>query len=140
MILVNVAQGYYVLDALWNEKAILTTMDIVTDGFGFMLAFGDLVWVPFTYSLQARYLSLFPQDLSTPYLVLIVFLNLTGLWIFRGSNSEKNEFRTNPDDPSVADLKYIKTSSGSKLLVSGWWGLARKINYTGIVKKLICFR
>lgn len=31
-------------------------MDITTEGFGFMLAFGDLTWVPFTYSLQARYL------------------------------------------------------------------------------------
>jgi hypothetical protein len=27
-------------------------MDITTDGFGFMLAFGDLAWVPFTYTLQ----------------------------------------------------------------------------------------
>lgn len=27
-------------------------MDITTDGFGFMLSVGDLVWVPFTYSLQ----------------------------------------------------------------------------------------
>lgn len=33
-------------------QSILTTMDITTDGFGFMLAFGDLAWVPFTYSLQ----------------------------------------------------------------------------------------
>lgn len=32
------------LDALWFEPAILTTMDITTDGFGFMLAFGDLAW------------------------------------------------------------------------------------------------
>ena len=31
-------------------------MDITTDGFGYMLAFGDLSWVPFTYSLQARIL------------------------------------------------------------------------------------
>ena len=41
-------------DALCDEQAILTTMDITTDGFGHMLAFGDLSWVPFTYSLQAR--------------------------------------------------------------------------------------
>jgi hypothetical protein len=40
------SQGYYVLDAVMNEEAILTTMDITTDGFGFMLAFGDLAWVP----------------------------------------------------------------------------------------------
>ena len=61
MLLVCVFQFIYVLDALWFEKAILSTMDIVHDGFGFMLAFGDLVWVPFTYSLQARYLVDHPQ-------------------------------------------------------------------------------
>ena len=131
MILVNLAQGYYILDALLNEKAILTTMDIVTDGFGFMLCFGDLVWVPFTYSLQARYLSLYPQDLSFEYLSLILFVNILGLYIFRSANSEKNAFRTDPNDPSIAHLKFITTEKGSKLLVSGWWGAARKINYTG---------
>lgn len=57
--------GLYVLDALWLEKAILTTMDITTDGFGFMLAFGDLAWVPLTYSLQARYLVDHPK--ACPY-------------------------------------------------------------------------
>ena len=56
MALVCAFQALYVLDALWFEPAILTTMDITTDGFGFMLAFGDLAWVPFTYSLQARVL------------------------------------------------------------------------------------
>lgn len=61
MLLVCVFQFIYILDALWFEKAILSTMDIVHDGFGFMLAFGDLVWVPFTYSLQARYLVDHPQ-------------------------------------------------------------------------------
>ena len=56
MALVCAFQALYVVDALWFEPAILTTMDVTTDGFGFMLAFGDLVWVPFTYSLQARYI------------------------------------------------------------------------------------
>ncbi|XP_056664468.1 delta(14)-sterol reductase LBR-like [Monodelphis domestica] len=51
MILVNSFQLLYVVDALWHEEALLTTMDIMHDGFGFMLAFGDLVWVPFVYSL-----------------------------------------------------------------------------------------
>ncbi|CAN2390911.1 delta14-sterol reductase activity, partial [Pristimantis euphronides] len=44
MILVCGFQALYVMDALWHEEAILTTMDIVHDGFGFMLAFGDLCW------------------------------------------------------------------------------------------------
>ncbi|KAJ3311950.1 hypothetical protein HDV04_003559 [Boothiomyces sp. JEL0838] len=131
MVLVLLGQGYYVIDALWNESAILTTMDITTDGFGFMLVFGDLVWVPFTYSLQARYLSMFPLELSTQFFVFICALNLFGLYVFRSSNSEKNQFRTDPSHPAVAHLKYINTTRGTKLLASGWWGMARKINYTG---------
>jgi hypothetical protein len=61
MALVCGFHGLYVADALWHEPAILTTMDITTDGLGFMLAFGDLAWVPFTYSLQTRYLVDHPQ-------------------------------------------------------------------------------
>lgn len=57
MVMVNVFQLVYVMDSLWFEKSILTTMDITTDGFGFMLAFGDNTWVPFTYVLQAKYLA-----------------------------------------------------------------------------------
>jgi hypothetical protein len=34
MLLITVFQGFYVWDALYMEKAILTTMDITTDGFG----------------------------------------------------------------------------------------------------------
>ena len=51
-VLVNIFQLQYVWDALYFERSILTTMDITTDGFGFMLAFGDLSWVPFTYSCK----------------------------------------------------------------------------------------
>ena len=54
-------QALYILDCLWFEPSILTTMDIATEGFGFMLSFGNLAWVPFTYSLQARYLVDHPQ-------------------------------------------------------------------------------
>lgn len=50
-------------------------MDIVHDGFGFMLVFGDLAWVPFTYSLQAAYLVAHPQTLSNLTAVVIVALN-----------------------------------------------------------------
>jgi hypothetical protein len=52
MLLVNGFELWYIADALLNEAAILTTMDITTDGFGFMLAFGDLAWVPFTFCTQ----------------------------------------------------------------------------------------
>ncbi|KAI5614375.1 delta(14)-sterol reductase, partial [Silurus asotus] len=131
MLLVNAFQLLYVTDALWNEEAVLSTMDIVHDGFGFMLAFGDLVWVPFTYSLQAAFLVSHPHTL-TPFNALSIFLlNGIGYYIFRKSNSEKNQFRRDPTHPSVRHLKTIATATGKQLLVSGWWGFVRHPNYLG---------
>ncbi|KZF23528.1 Delta(14)-sterol reductase [Xylona heveae TC161] len=124
-------QALYVFDALWMEPAVLTTMDITTDGFGFMLAFGDLVWVPFIYSLQCRYLAVHPVQLGLWGTLGVLAVQGLGYSIFRGANNEKNRFRTDPKDPKVAHLKYMETKSGSKLLISGWWGVARHINYFG---------
>lgn len=83
MILVNLFQGLYVWDGLFYERAILTTMDITTDGFGFMLAFGDLCWVPFVFSLQARYLVTNDPGLPLWALGAISSANMLGYAIFR---------------------------------------------------------
>ncbi|XP_016063911.1 PREDICTED: delta(14)-sterol reductase isoform X1 [Miniopterus natalensis] len=131
MWLVNGFQLLYVGDALWHEEAVLTTMDITHDGFGFMLAFGDLAWVPFTYSLQAQFLLHHPQPLALPTASAICLLNAVGYYIFRGANSQKNTFRKNPSDPRVAGLETISTATGRQLLVSGWWGMVRHPNYLG---------
>ena len=131
MVLVNVFQAIYVLDSLVFERAILTTMDITTDGFGFMLAFGDLAWVPFTYSLQTRVLVTDSPSLPTMALVAIIALKLLGYAMFRGSNSQKDIFRRNPKDPRVQHLRTLATKRGTKLIVSGWWGISRHINYFG---------
>eukprot|EP00548_Thalassiothrix_antarctica_P013564 CAMPEP_0194168426 /NCGR_PEP_ID=MMETSP0154-20130528/3403_1 /TAXON_ID=1049557 /ORGANISM="Thalassiothrix antarctica, Strain L6-D1" /LENGTH=489 /DNA_ID=CAMNT_0038879571 /DNA_START=26 /DNA_END=1491 /DNA_ORIENTATION=- len=131
MMLINIFQGIYVWDALYQERAILTTMDITQDGFGFMLCFGDLAWVPFTYSLQAKYLVKHDPNLSYITLFCIILLHIVGYSIFRGANGQKDAFRRNPSDPSVAHLSFLQTKRGTKLLVSGYWGMARKINYTG---------
>ncbi|GAD91665.1 delta(14)-sterol reductase [Paecilomyces variotii No. 5] len=131
IILVTVFQGFYVLDALYMEPAILTTMDVIMDGFGYMLAFGDVVWVPFIYSFQTRYLSVFPYELGIYGIAIVLGCTGIGYFIFRGANSQKNRFRQNPNDPRVKHLTYMETATGSKLITSGWWGCARHINYFG---------
>ncbi|KAI8609499.1 hypothetical protein BC830DRAFT_832632 [Chytriomyces sp. MP71] len=54
----SLPSSFTVFDALRNETAILTMMDITTYGFGFMLNFGDLnrSRSP-SHTLQLRYLS-----------------------------------------------------------------------------------
>jgi len=132
MVLVCLFQTWYVADALWFERSILTTMDVTTDGFGYMLAFGDLAWVPFTYSLQARYLaSSLPFNWSILAVCGIIALKIIGYCAFRGANSQKDQFRRDPNHPSVKNIKTINTKRGTKLMISGWWGIARHINYVG---------
>ncbi|KPM43701.1 Delta(14)-sterol reductase [Neonectria ditissima] len=130
-ICITAVQALYVVDSWWNEPAILTTIDITNDGFGFMLSFGDIVWLPFVYSLPVRYLATHPVSLGPLGLAGMLALIGIGFTIFRSANNEKNRFRTNPEDPKVAHLKYLQTKRGSKLLISGWWGVARHINYFG---------
>ncbi|XP_077138306.1 delta(14)-sterol reductase LBR isoform X2 [Ranitomeya variabilis] len=131
MVLVNAFQLLYVLHALWNQEGMLTSLDIAHDGFGFMLAFGNLVWVPFAYTLQAAYLVRHPVEISRIVLGAIVAMNTLGYVIFRNANKQKNAYRKNPQDPRLSHLKSIPTLCGSKLLVSGWWGFVRHPNYVG---------
>jgi protein-S-isoprenylcysteine O-methyltransferase Ste14 len=131
IVFISVVQAWYIIDSWWNEPAILTTMDITTDGFGMMLSFADFVWEPFAYPLQTRYLATHPVHLGPVHLSLMFALIGIGYYIFRTANNEKNRFRTDEKDPRVSHLKYMKTKAGSKLLISGWWGVARHINYFG---------
>ncbi|THU98299.1 ERG4/ERG24 ergosterol biosynthesis protein [Dendrothele bispora CBS 962.96] len=128
MWLVLIGHIGYITDALYNESALFTTMDIISDGFGYMLSIGVLSWIPFTFSLQARYLVFNQLELGSFASAGIFLLNATGYWIFRDSNNEKNDFR-NGRNPK--NLKYMTTNSGSKLITSGWWGLSRHPNYMG---------
>lgn len=89
-------------------------MDIVTDGFGYMLSIGDLCWVPFTYTLQARYLAFHPTYLSKEAIAGVLAVQAVGYYIFRASNGEKNDFR-NGKNPKGTSLKTSRRSTRLKL-------------------------
>jgi Delta14-sterol reductase len=131
IVFITAFQALYVADGEYMEPAILTTIDCINDGFGFMLSFGDVAWLPFIYSMQTRYLAVHPVSLGLLGNAGVLAVTAIGYYIFRSSNNQKNRFRTNPKDPRVAHLETLTTSQGSKLLTSGWWGAARHINYLG---------
>lgn len=82
------------------------SQDITSDGFGFMLAVGDLCWVPFVYCLQARYLVFRPAQLGPVASVAIFLCNFAGYYIFRTANGEKNDFRNGKNPKSGCCLPY----------------------------------
>lgn len=132
MLLVVFFQILYVADYFWFEDAILTTWDIKHENFGFILGWGCLVWIPFSYGLQPLYLVLHPEPLPWWGAAGIFALNALGFWIFRTSNLQKHRFASDPMQPIWGEKpEFIKTQRGSLLLVSGWWGISRHSNYLG---------
>ena len=134
-------QFFYILDYFWQEQSILTTMDIKHDPFGWMLCWGDLVWVPFSYTLQGFYLYINPDvDVGLIPGVCIFALHFLGYRIFRESNNQKHNFRTGATKTTWGEKsKFIKTERGTKLLHSGWWGLSRHPNYLGDVTMALAY-
>jgi steroid 5-alpha reductase family enzyme len=131
MVLVNAFQFLYVADYFYHEEAILTSWDIKHENLGWMRCWGSLVWVPLTYTLQAHYLVYHTHELSPLAALAIIALNLTGYAIFRGANLQKHKFRK--DHTTLVwgkSPEWIETGHGT-LLTSGWWGIARHLNYFG---------
>ena len=64
-----------------------------------MLVFGDYVFIPFFFSIQCHYLLEYPDFESPLVAIPLVLLFLVGYYIFRVSNSQKNQFRTDPSLP-----------------------------------------
>ena len=132
MVLVCVLQLWYVVDFYWFEDAMLTTWDINYENYGFMLAQGFIVWMPFNFSLQAQYLVYHQPNIPLAVIPLIALFNFAGYYVFRASNLQKHNFRTDPNAQIWGKPPtFLQTKRGTKLLTSGFWGLARHTNYLG---------
>jgi delta14-sterol reductase/lamin-B receptor len=130
---VIVLQLIYVANTFWNESWLLTTIDIQQERFGWMLVFGDLVLVPMTYCLQAFYLIDHFRDPSPLWIAAVILVNAAGYAIFMGANLQKNRFRRDPENCIIwgKPARSMETERGTRLLLSGFWGLARHVNYLG---------
>lgn len=118
----------YLFNYFQFEYGMLHTWDIVEERFGWMLVWGDYVLVPFFYCLPGLLLAETGGDLPVPISIPCVALYLFGFWLFRGANQQKHAFRR---DPSVRIWGRRARTIGGRLLVSGFWGIGRKLNYTG---------
>lgn len=122
----------YIADYYVHEDAILTTWDIVHEPFGWMLCWGSLIYVPFFYPLAAIWLAAHPYSLPGWAAVLTFVIGVTGYVIFRQCNIQKHRFRRDPTTRIWGkEPTFIQTRHGTKLLTSGWWGVASHANYLG---------
>ncbi len=128
MVLYQVFTFLYVLNYFQFEQGMIHTWDIVSERFGWNLVWGDYVLVPFFYCLPGWWLVYAPESLSPAAAVTIVLLFVFGFWLFRGANQQKHGFKRDPD--IMIWGRRAQTLDG-RLLISGFWGIGRHLNYTG---------
>ena len=129
MALYQIFTFLYVFNYFQFEYGMVHTWDIVSERFGWMLVWGDYVLVPFFYCVAGWWL----VDASGPPLspvvaAGIVVLFVFGFWLFRGANEQKHRFR---QDRTVKIWGKRAETFDGRLLVSGFWGIGRHLNYTG---------
>ncbi|KAK3360022.1 Delta(24(24(1)))-sterol reductase like protein [Lasiosphaeria hispida] len=129
-----------------GEELIISTWDMYYEKWGFMLIFWNLAGVPLSYCHCIIYLANHHPDEYrwNRWILTAMFAGyLFVYWVWDSCNSQKNRFRaaekgklvlrrTFPQLPwqTVENPKTIETGLGDKILVDGWYGLARKVHYT----------
>ena len=118
----------YIANYFHFEYGMLHTWDVIAENFGWMLVWGDYVLVPFFYSIGGWYVLRTTDPMQVYEVVGLIVLFAVGMTLFRGANQQKHRFKEDPQAKIWG--KTAKTLDG-KLLISGFWGIGRKLNYTG---------
>lgn len=124
--------SYFVVDYITFEEVHLYTYDFFAENVGFKLGWGCIAFYPFFYSIPIWATASLPNPHTPNYLLVLYALLFFVSWsLARGANMQKYFFKKDPSK-SFLGIKPKTISDGNKtLLVSGYWGLSRHINYLG---------
>jgi delta14-sterol reductase len=124
--------SYFVWEYLNFERVHLYTYDFIAERVGLKLGFGCLTFYPYFYAI-AIWAAVDLPNPQTPIWLTICFgiLFLTGWSLARGANMQKYYFKTQPEKSFLRIKPEIITDGQHTLLVNGFWGLSRHINYLG---------
>lgn len=124
--------SWFVIDYLIFEEVHLYTYDFLAERVGFKLGWGDTAFYPYFYAIPLWATAELPNP-RTPVILtsIYVFIFFLGWCLSRGANMQKYTFKKNPSK-SFLGLKPEVISDGKRsLLVNGFWGLSRHVNYLG---------
>ena len=125
--------SFFVAEYLWFEEVHLYTYDFVAERVGFKLGWGCLAFYPFFYPVGLWSAARFPDPGAPRWLLALAAGVFCGGWMLsRGANLQKFTFKTQPSRRFLGLFEPTAIGSGERrLLCSGFWGLARHINYLG---------
>lgn len=126
--------SWFLSEYLLQEEPHLYTYDLFAEKLGFKLIWGCFVFYPYFYCIGIYSLTdIKPvEDITFNKSILIVILYFIGWGITRGANLQKFYYRQNPNN-NFFFFGFIeqKTIHDTRILCSGFWGLARHFNYMG---------
>jgi delta14-sterol reductase len=123
---------YFVLDYLIFEEVHLYTYDLFAERIGFKLGWGCIVFYPYFYSIFLWATVDLPDPQTPVWLLAIYVLIFFVGWILaRGANMQKYFFKRNPERVFLGIVPEVITDGNKTLLVNGFWGISRHINYLG---------
>jgi protein-S-isoprenylcysteine O-methyltransferase Ste14 len=123
---------YFIIDYFIFEEVHLYTYDLFAERVGFKLGWGCIVFYPYFYSVFLWSTVNLP-DPNTPVWLLMIYVLLffTGWILSRGANMQKYFFKKNPGISFLGIVPETISDGNSVLLVNGFWGISRHINYLG---------
>lgn len=123
---------YFVVEYLIFEEVHLYTYDFIAERVGFKLGWGCIVFYPYFYSISLWTTAHLP-DAQTPgwLLGIYVLIFFSGWGLARGANMQKYFFKKYPGRTFLGIEPKTITDGKNTLLISGFWGKSRHINYLG---------
>lgn len=124
--------SFFLWEYLFFEEVHLYTYDFVAERVGFKLGWGCLVFYPFFYAVGLGSAAALPNPGGAGLLPVWAGLFFVGWALARGANLQKFWFKTAPGRVAFGVLRPEAIEAGGRrVLVSGFWGLSRHINYLG---------
>lgn len=123
---------WFCVEYLIFERIHLWTYDFIAERVGFKLGFGCLAFYPYFYSVSLWFTADLPNP-GIPVWVTVLFgaLFLCGWVLTRGANMQKFYFKTKPGSKFLWIEPQAISDGNNRLLVNGFWGASRHINYLG---------
>ena len=132
IVLYVVLLSWFVCDYLIFERVHLYTYDLFAERLGFKLVWGCLCWYPYFYVVGLWSVAGLPNPQAPTWLtVLAAVVFFAGWALSRGANLQKFSFKQDPERAFLGLAPRAIGDGERRLLVSGFWGLSRHVNYLG---------
>jgi len=122
--------SFFLVEYLFFERVHLYTYDFVAERVGFKLGWGCFVFYPFFYGVGLWALADAPNPHTPAWALALVAALFFGGWLLaRGANLQKFFFKVAPQKKAFGLI--APEALDGRVLVNGFWGLSRHINYLG---------